>query len=233
MRWHRYLPMLGASGALAACATTSVPEPIRSPASAVGPFESAAVTRLRTALPSESTPFDAPPGSDRHDQGWAAIAAVSPVRSPEEMDDIIDVLQAPLADRDRPIAESYNDRADGRVALATCKGNRRVIYYSASDLARFDSRTVRFVRQHELAHHRLGQVDCSGPQPRFPGHDERAADCAAVEAVRNDGLAARDMIIAVATVFYYVNKPAAPPYPSTRDRARYLEEGCGGPLPGS
>jgi hypothetical protein len=107
-----------------------------------------------------------------------------------------------------------------------------VIYYSATDLALFDPRIARFVRQHELAHHRLGQVDCSGPQPRFPGYDEKAADCGAVNVVRANGLAGRDVLVSVASVFYFINKPAVPPYPSTRDRAKYLGEGCGGGLPG-
>lgn len=204
--------------------TACSPSATRAPASA-------AVARIQTALPTVDEPFADPPGKDAHSQGWAALMTQR-AQSPGQLDAVAAVLQAPVAVAN-VIEEAFNDGVDGRVALATCKGHNPIIYYSASDIAQFDARSVSFVRHHEIAHHQLGQVDCSGAQPRFPGYDEKAADCAAIDALRPEGLQGRDVVMSIAAVFYYMNKPAVSPYPSTRDRAAYLTAGCGHRLPDS
>jgi hypothetical protein len=153
---------------------------------------------------------------------------VGELRTEAAIDSLIDVLQGTS---DPQIPEAFNEGADGRVAVATCDGHTPVIYYSARDVALFDTRTVAFVRQHEFGHHRLRQIDCSGDEPQFPNYDEKGADCWAIDAIRPLGLRGRDMVVAVATIFHYLNRPASDAYPSTRDRAGYLQAGCGTPLP--
>lgn len=130
------------------------------------------------------------------------------------------------------VIESFNDRVGERVAVATCDGTQRVIYYSAEELAKFDPRVVLFVKEHELSHHRLGQVDCSGPTPKFEGYDEKLADCDAINSLRPQGVKGRDSILSTASVLYFVNKPRSDSHPAMRERAAYLQAGCGTPLPG-
>jgi len=204
----------------------------RQEASRVARLPAAAATlRIQTALPTESDPFVAPPGSDPG-QGWAVLAEAGQLRSMDEIDAVTDILQQPDT-APRRVLEMFHDQVGSRVALATCKGHQAVIYYSAPDLAKFDERTVAFLKQHELAHHRLGQVDCTGAQPRFPRRDEKKADCAAVDVLRTAGLKGRDIVMSISSVFHFIDKPEDPPYPATRTRAAYLSAGCGVPLPSS
>jgi len=184
---------------------------------------------IEMSLPSGSKSFATPPGWQTTTQGWAALAAVSQARTFAEMAEVADLLRAPVPNT--TIVESFNDRVNGQVAVATCDGHQAVIYYSEVELRKFDPKVVQFVREHELSHHRLGQVDCTGPQPRFVD-DEKRADCAAIDALRPKGLRARDVVISTASVFYFLNRPAAAPYPAMRERAAYLQDGCGTPLPG-
>jgi hypothetical protein len=184
--------------------------------------------RVEIALPTEDAKFALPPGAANSTAGWSAVLATVAPPTEIELDAIVTELQSPGSP---DVEEAFNDGADGRVAVATCRGSTPVIYYSAADLSRFDERATVFVRQHELAHHRLGQIDCSTDPPQFGKYDEKSADCAAVHNLITLGARGRDAIMAISAIFYYINKPASPPYPGTKDRSRYLAAGCGESLP--
>lgn len=244
--------MISASSASVCAQVVPAPSPpIPSPAPAPMPApvlspSSMGLALIQSSLPSTSKEFATPPGWQTISQGWAALAASSQTRTYEEMAAVANLFYpqarfsfdgndketVPRSSPQGSVIESFNDRVGERVAVATCDGPQRVIYYSAEELTKFDPRVVLFVKEHEMSHHRLGQVDCSGLTPKFQGYDEKLADCAAIEFLRPQGVKARDTIMSTASVLYFVNKPRIDPHPAMRERAAYLQAGCGSPLPG-
>lgn len=231
MTYTRVICALGCVGLLVACAKkdeSTAAEAKRESASydiKVAKENAASLQLLETALPTTSDDIVFPPGTNTSGQGWALFGG-SDEQSPAEIQSVVDVLQSPLA-TNLPVQEMYNEKATGQIAVSTCKGNQPVIYYSPTDLALFDARTTEFIKQHEFAHHRLGQVDCTGVEPKFPHYDEKAADCAATRTLLAQGQHGHDVIMSITSVLFHMHLPAKGLYPSTQDRATYIESGCG------
>ena len=230
MTYTRVVYGIGCVALLVACAKkdeSTAADAKREPASydiKVEKENAASLVLLESALPTSSDDFVFPPGANTSGQGWALFGG-SDQQSPAEIQSVVDVLQSPLA-ANLPVQEIYNEKATGQIAVSTCKGNQPVIYYSPTDLALFDARTTEFIKEHELAHHRLGQVVCTGPEPKFPRYDEKAADCAATHTLLAQGQHGHDVIISITSVLFHMNVPAKGLYPSTHDRAAYIESGC-------
>ena len=162
-------------------------------------------------------------------RSWRAWARARRPNDQDEIDAIVLVMQEPLDGE--PVVQAFNAEVGDRVAVATCAAHQRVIYYDPRRIAMLGNLAFEFIRDHELGHHRLKHVDCSGDVTSFAGYDEEAADCWAAARLASEQLRGRDVLISVSMMLRLLDAPASPPYPSTRERAQYLGNACGAGLP--
>ena len=145
-----------------------------------------------------------------------------------DLDSVAHVMRATLRVNGQPVLEQLNPFIGTRIALATCSAHHRAILYANEQIGGIGLLAFEFVRDHELAHHRLGHVDCTGEEPRLTQAQESAADCWAADSLAREGVHGRMVIAAAAGMLRRLDAPASLSYRSSRQRASEIEGGCAG-----
>ncbi|MDB4909055.1 MAG: hypothetical protein JWO05_3839 [Gemmatimonadetes bacterium] len=184
---------------------------------------------------------------DTRDLQFAAFAAVVPHLSADvtrlppaagsaprrttvaDLDSVARMMRGTLRVNGQPVVEQLNPFVGTRIALATCSAHHRAILYANEQIGGIGLLAFEFVRDHELAHHRLGHVDCSGNDPQLTQVQESAADCWAADSLSREGVHGRQVLAAAAGMLRRLDAPSSAAYRSSRQRASDIERGCAGP----
>jgi hypothetical protein len=125
------------------------------------------------------------------------------------------------------VAVIRHSNAQQVVGVADCDGTRPIILLAPRAPDALTNAAMMFFREHEMAHHVLGHIDCSrGQTARLGGPDqETQADCKAAEMLRMfpDGQRVVDIVFGH---FWTWNQPATSTHPSTQARAVALFQPC-------
>jgi hypothetical protein len=120
-----------------------------------------------------------------------------------------------------------HSRVDDRIGVAECDGTRPIIVIAQRPTQSFAYAVLLFFREHELAHHTLGHIDCSkGKSTRSGGPEqELEADCAAARVLDSfpDGRRVIDIVFGHLFAWAF---PQSQTHPSTRARANALFSAC-------
>jgi len=125
------------------------------------------------------------------------------------------------------IVVQRNRSADKIWGLATCAGATPVVYLAVKPSTHLNDYAVLFVREHEVAHHSLGHVDCKrGKRFRTGLSDEEyLADCEAVRVLRSfpQGLRVIDRTY---SVLEGMSDGDSEDHPSSSHRAKHIDDVC-------
>lgn len=120
-----------------------------------------------------------------------------------------------------------HSRVDDRIGVAECDGRKPIIVIAHRPTHSLAYAGLLFFREHELAHHTLGHIDCSkGKSTRSGGPEqELEADCAAAKVLTSfsDGIRVVDIVFGHLYAWAF---PASQTHPSTRARASALFTQC-------
>lgn len=124
------------------------------------------------------------------------------------------------------VVKNHTDASDV-IGVAECEGQTPIILLAPRPTQPISNAAMMFFREHEMAHHVLGHIDCSTGQTARTGGQEQElqADCEAAKTLSNfqDGERVVDIMFGH---FWTWNQGASTTHPSSRTRAAALYREC-------
>ena len=124
------------------------------------------------------------------------------------------------------VVKNHTDVSDA-IGVATCEGTTPIILLAPRPIQPISNAAMMFFREHEMAHHVLGHIDCSRGQTVRTGGPEQEiqADCEAEKtlAMFQDGGRVVDIVFGH---FWTWDQPPSVTHPSSRNRANALFTSC-------
>jgi len=124
------------------------------------------------------------------------------------------------------VVKNHTDVSDA-IGVAECEGTTPIILLAPRPIQAISNAAMMFFREHEMAHHVLGHIDCSRGQTVRTGGPEQEiqADCEAEKTLIafQDGQRVVDIVFGH---FWTWNQPASATHPSSQGRARALFTTC-------
>jgi hypothetical protein len=124
------------------------------------------------------------------------------------------------------VVKNHTDVSDA-IGIAECEGTAPIILLAPRPVQAISNAAMMFFREHEMAHHVLGHIDCSRGQTVRTGGPEQEiqADCEAEKTLIQfqDGQRVVDIVFGH---FWTWNQPGSVTHPSSQSRARALFASC-------
>lgn len=151
---------------------------------------------------------------------YTLARATRPLGPPE----VSEILNRVLVARGQPVYAVSAPSANSSWGEAVCRGKRQVVLLALKPQQRLSDYTMLFIREHEIAHHELGHVNCAIGKTRRSGgpQEEHDADCAAARALLHFRAGSRVLDRSWAN-FSYLRIGRTPTHPSTQARADTIE----------
>lgn len=147
-----------------------------------------------------------------------------PIRDDETWE-IAEILREKVEVNGVAVKQRFSRSLGASVAAMSCENRTPVILYNVEAIAELSPPALRFIKEHEIAHIREADLNCTTLKEK-QGRQEKTADCHAAQTLSLRGQEGNDAVAAIAQHFYQLNEGRKPPYESSATRSRYLFRRC-------